>query len=861
MPEAAGAPPVDHRRAPRDRSALVVKLLRRGEPILLTMLSVHVAVDTLAHDGPLVLTVAATIGQVIGALGLVWPLGPRAAACRAWYAVALLVGMSLDLDDRLIAFVPWYPILMLAFGLVFGLRRGYPLMAALLAPLTISMAAVFDGWSLPSRVIPPVIGGLVVAMITDALIESTAASKLAVAHERRLQTVIDTAPIGIMTSELDGTATLVNKLILEFLGVETPPAHTDEFLQYVHHGDAPIVAEILHAISVGHPVQRLCRVVHPALGMRYARITTARMTDAEGQLTGAAITIQDVDDDLDNRRKLEQFRKITDSTSDIIGVASTRPGVDYLNPAGQEFFGTDLISLDQVEHFIPPDYHSLMFGEVVDVIAEGASWSGEIEIYDRDGNRRATSAVVMGLFDDVGTLDSFAVIYRDIEERKQLESQLAFEAGHDLLTGLPNRQQLFHTLAATLRESEPVAVLFGDLDGFKVVNDSLGHGVGDRVLCSVAERLFEGARAGDLVGRLGGDEFVVVCREALTADAAIAIAERFIDVVRQPIEIDGREHVVSMSIGIAISTGDGGDTASELVQQADLAMYSAKRTGRRHVAVFDQEMRTRADHRLELEGELRVALRHGQIELRYQPIVNTASGEVLGFEALARWNHPVRGMLRPKEFMHVVDSAGFAAALGELVVREAAATAAMMRLVAPHLTMSINLSSTQLVDARLVDVVADALAQAQLPASALSIEITEEIVMEELSKARPRLEALRQLGVRFAIDDFGTGYSNLAMLKQFPADYVKIDRSLIHGEAELVGLILSLTRELGFAAIAEGVETMEQLTELRRLGCHHAQGYYFSQPLETAEAMAYLANLHTIDLGPSSPTLRGAGDE
>jgi EAL domain-containing protein (putative c-di-GMP-specific phosphodiesterase class I) len=252
---------------------------------------------------------------------------------------------------------------------------------------------------------------------------------------------------------------------------------------------------------------------------------------------------------------------------------------------------------------------------------------------------------------------------------------------------------------------------------------------------------------------------------------------------------------------------------------------------------------------MELEAELRIALRVGQIALRYQPIVNTSTGEVVGFEALARWNHPVRGMLRPKEFMHVVDSAGFAPALGEFVIREAAATAAMMRLVSPHLTMSINLSSSQLADSRLVDQVADALAAARLPASALSIEITEEIVMAELSKARPRLDALRQLGVRFAIDDFGTGYSNLAMLKQFPADYVKIDRSLVHGEAELVGLILSLTRELGFAAIAEGVETVEQLNELRRLGCHHAQGYYFSQPLDTADAMMFLSQAEGVDLG------------
>ncbi|MFM2070778.1 MAG: hypothetical protein RLZZ623_1041 [Actinomycetota bacterium] len=848
MPAAAGGIP-ERSSAPRNRAALVVQLLRRGEPIILIVLGAHATVNTLAHGAPALLVVAAILGQLIGAVGFVWPMTPRMAMARAWYAVALLVAMAIQLDERLVAFVPWFPILLLSYGLVFGLRRGYPLMIALMPPTVIAMFTVFEGWNLPIRVIPPLVGGIVAGLITDALIETSEATRRAIAHERRLQTVIDTAPIGIMTSELDGTATLVNRVILEFLEVDTPPGHIDDFLQYVHDGDGPILEEILHAIAAGHPIQRLCRVVHPDLGVRWARITSARMTDEHGSLAGAAITVQDINDDLDNRRKLEQFRKIANSTSDIIGVASMQPGGEYLNPAGREFFGTDLISLDQVGSFIPLEFHPLLFGDAIEEIINGGSWSGEIEIFDRDGIRRPTSAVAMGLYDDANSLDAFAVIFRDIEERKQLESQLAFEAGHDLLTGLPNRQQLFHALAATLRQEQPVAVLFGDLDGFKVVNDSLGHAVGDKLLCSVAERLFEGARASDLVGRLGGDEFVVVCREALTPEEATIIAERFIEVVRQPIDIDGREHVVSMSIGIAISTGAGTDSASELVQQADLAMYTAKGAGRRRVAVFDQEMRVRADHRMELEAELRIALRVGQIALRYQPIVNTSTGEVVGFEALARWNHPVRGMLRPKEFMHVVDSAGFAPALGEFVIREAAATAAMMRLVSPHLTMSINLSSSQLADSRLVDQVADALAAARLPASALSIEITEEIVMAELSKARPRLDALRQLGVRFAIDDFGTGYSNLAMLKQFPADYVKIDRSLVHGEAELVGLILSLTRELGFAAIAEGVETVEQLNELRRLGCHHAQGYYFSQPLDTADAMMFLSQAEGVDLG------------
>jgi diguanylate cyclase (GGDEF)-like protein/PAS domain S-box-containing protein len=761
---------------------------------------------------------------------------------RALVAISLLFAVSVwAADDRLIEFANWHAILFTLYPLAFGLRRTWPLLILMVGPLAWVLYEVHGAWALALLAFPLVPAAIVAGLISDAMVDAVAGLRHATARERQLRTAIDTAPIGILTTGVDGRTTLVNALITEFLQLDQPPPHIDDFLQYIHADDLHVIDEIGDAIEAGRPIQRVCRVVHPLLGDRHIRITTASMTDGDGTLAGAVITIQDIHEDLDNRRKLEQFRTIADSTSDIIGVASLRPQADYLNPAGRRFFGAESISMADVPDFIPSEYHHLLFHDVVEIIAAGGSWSGELELFDRDGERRPTSAVVMGLHDDDGQLEAFAVIYRDIEERNQLVSRLAFEAGHDILTTLPNRQQLFHTLNTTLEMNESVAVLFCDLDGFKVVNDSLGHAVGDQLLCAVATRLGDSARAGDLVGRLGGDEFVVVCRDELDADEAERIAQRFIDIVREPIVINGREHEVSMSIGIAMSSP--GVTGSELVQQADLAMYAAKQAGRRRVALFDREMRVRADRRLELEAAFRLALANNELELHYQPIINIITGDLLGFEALARWAHPTEGTLRPKDFMQVVDHAGFASAVGEFVVREAVHTAAMMRLMAPHMSMSINLSASQLTDPRLVDVVADALADAQLPASALTVEITEDIVMEELTAARPRLEALRALGVRFAIDDFGTGYSNLAMLKQFSADYVKIDRSLVHGETELVRLVLSLTRELGFAPIAEGVETAAQLADLQEMGCHLAQGYFFARPMNTAAAMAYLSPL------------------
>ncbi len=833
---------------PRDHSALVRDLLRRGEPLILLGLSTHITTYEIVHHGPVLLLVSAILGQAAGALSLLWPGDRLRPAARAAAAITLLLSATLQLGDPTsLAVMPWYSIVPIAYASVLGLRRAWPIVAVMVVPSVLVVLDTFDnGWAVVLRVIPTVAGAVVFGLVSDVMSDAVLAAREAQEHERRLRTSVDTAPIGIMTVDLTGRTTLVNALVTDFLQVPVPPASLDELLGHVHHLDAQVGADMQAAIRDGRPMRRGMRVVHPALGIRDVRVNTAPMFGDDGSVIGAALTLQDVHDDLDNRRKLEQFRTIADSTSDIIAVSSLRPHNDYLNPAGRSFFGLERIPLSDIAEFVPREYHELLFTEVLGVISDGGSWSGEIEVYDRHRHRRPTSAVVMALFDEAGDLEAVAVICRDIEERKALEQRLAFEAGHDLLTGLPNRQKLFHTLSESLATGDPVAVLFGDLDGFKLVNDSLGHAVGDRLLTSVANRLVDSARANDLVGRLGGDEFVVVCREELGVDAAIAIAQRFIDVVRQPVEIEGREHVVSMSIGIAI--GRPGLSASELVQQADLAMYAAKRTGRRRVAVFDREMRVRADERLELEADLRAAMERGEIELHYQPIVNTLSGDILGFETLARWHHPTRGLLQPKDFIPVVESAGFAKSFGEFVVKEATSTAAMMRLLAPRITMAVNMSRHQLLDHRLVDVIGDALADARLPASALSIEITEEMVMDELNAAQPRLDALRELGVRFAIDDFGTGYSNLAMLKQFSADYVKIDRSLIHGEMELIQLVLSLTRELGFAAIAEGVETAEQLEELRAHGCHHAQGYYFATPMNTAEAMAYLSARSETDL-------------
>src|SRR6185436_8046872 len=416
--------------------------------------------------------------------------------------------------------------------------------------------------------------------------------------------------------------------------------------------------------------------------------------------------------------------------------------------------------------------------------------SGEIEMVDQDGERHPMSGVAVGIRDEQGHREGFAVTYRDLSDRKRLEARLAHDAGHDALTGLPNRQQLFNLLTNTIGDRERMAVMFCDLDDFKVVNDSLGHSVGDRLLQVVADRLQTATRGGDIVGRLGGDEFLVVCRDIGTDQEVAAIADRLLAAVKAPISLDGREHVVSMSVGVAF--GIGSDPANA--------------------------------------------------------IVNTGSREVLGFEALVRWQHPTRGLILPGKFMPIIETAGFSIQLGEFVLNEATRAASLLRLRNPNLSMSINLSAAELNNGDLVENVAKAITRAGIGASALTVEITEDIVMADIVAAKPQLDELHGLGVRIAIDDFGTGYSNLALLRQFAADFVKIDRSLINGldsergGSEFVRLILSLAHELGFAPIAEGVETEAQLEELRRLECKMAQGFLFARPMTLADALAFASS-------------------
>jgi diguanylate cyclase (GGDEF)-like protein len=427
----------------------------------------------------------------------------------------------------------------------------------------------------------------------------------------------------------------------------------------------------------------------------------------------------------------------------------------------------------------------------------------------------------------------------------------AHEAHHDSVTGLPNRalflDRLEHASRVGRRRGTGITVLFIDLDRFKAVNDTLGHGAGDQLLASVAERIRHQLRSADTVGRLGGDEFAVLL-EGIPVDLAVRRGEDIIASLTEPFRISGQAVSISASIGVA-TAASAEPAPGELLGQADVAMYCAKKSGAGRVVVFAPHMHDEVAERLELQADLQRAVTHRLLSLHYQPLVDLADGRPVGAEALLRWNHPRRGPVPPDVFVPVAEETGMITELGAWVLREAAEQLARWRLDVPGLGMSVNVSARQVMDPALAGEVAGVLAATGLPASALTLELTETVLAADPAAALRQLHTLKREGVRLSIDDFGTGYSSLSYLRRLPVDQIKIDRSFVagldggtHGTEDLaiVRAVIDLSRSLGLEVVAEGIETDAQAAILRELGCHLGQGFGLCRPQEPLLALTYL---------------------
>jgi diguanylate cyclase (GGDEF)-like protein/PAS domain S-box-containing protein len=512
---------------------------------------------------------------------------------------------------------------------------------------------------------------------------------------------------------------------------------------------------------------------------------------------------------------------------------------------------------------IHPDDREGVEQTVGDAVDRGEPYILEYRIVGADGGIRWVYEKGQGVFGPEGTVLWLDGAIFDVTERKLLQEQLAKQAFYDSLTGLANRalfhDRADHALSRLARQGEGIAMLLLDLDRFKIINDSLGHHAGDEVLVAVAKRLLTSSRTSDTVARLGGDEFVVLLDEHVTEERAIQVAERILEILRQPFVCLGREVSIGASIGIAFGEGTSATSTDDLLRDADAAMYAAKARGRNRYQLFEPSMHSRAVQQLELTTELQHGLEHGEFELHYLPIWELADRTINGVEALLRWNHPTRGILPANDFISTAEQTGIIVPLGNWVLEESCRQMHTWKEAFPgrRLSVSVNISSRQLLQPDFVDTVRAALERNEVDAGSLTLEITEGALLQsDVEETKHKLDDLKALGCRLAIDDFGTGSSSLGYLREFPLDELKIDRTFVRGMSEdplegpvLVRAILGLASALHLDVIAEGIELPEQLTGLRESGCVTGQGFFFANPLMPDEIEILLGGADVIRVG------------
>ena len=565
----------------------------------------------------------------------------------------------------------------------------------------------------------------------------------------------------------------------------------------------------------------------------------------------------------------ERFRAMSASSPVGIYQADAQGNVTYTNSQWQNMMGLEETQCSGTfwQDLIHPAERDRVLSEWKHSLNKGVDLNVEFRIVRAGSGERWVHARSRAMRDENGNITGRVGTLEDITDRKHDAEALLRGAYHDSLTGLPNRAAFIETLARALahrqrRSTYSFAVLFLDLDRFKVVNDSLGHTLGDQVLIQAAERLIQCLRTGDMVARLGGDEFTILLDDITGPAEATTTAERIEEEFQRSFELDGHAFFLSCSIGITFSSM-GYENADDILRDADAAMYRAKAAGRARYQIFDKAMHERAMDRLRLETDLRRALERGELWVAYQPIVSLQSGNIEAFEALCRWNHPERGLVMPDDFIGLAEETGLIVAVGRIVLQEACNWLMQLARRFPdatkNISISVNVTSLQLSDAKFVEAVESVLRESGLSAHHLKLEITESMLMQDPERAAVVLQRLRDLNVQISLDDFGTGYSSLAYLHGFPIDILKIDRSFVSGAAggneEVVRAIVALAHSLGMGVVAEGIESPEQCERLRHIGCGQGQGNHFSRPLTglaAAELMSYPADSPGGGLGPTS---------
>jgi diguanylate cyclase (GGDEF)-like protein/PAS domain S-box-containing protein len=869
------------RRADRHRNAVLAALLATAcaevalgissEPHVLPMLAVWLAlgigvgrVMARVHDlerrrrwRAVILT-----ADILG-VGLV----QYAAGGTAWFGalayVFLLVVTAVAMSGRALAaftvasaIVYGVPL----FGEAFGLLEPMPLAGVRMPAGTPAQAVVT--WAMGALVL----GG------TSALLHTF--MQLVRRSAEWHQLLVEQVPVMVGTLDETGRVTAANPAAHAGLAA-APGALVGRHLSDFFPGNARAgMAGHLAAVMGGASRRFATRLVRADGVERWADVL-AHPVREDGRVTQAVYLLRDVTEERAAAAALEEreayFRTLLQHSSDVTSVFDAQGAFAYVSPSVERVFGrtpAELIGRTVAEVTHPEDLPALRRAVLATAVDPTTPVTLRYRVPHADGSWRQVESVGRNLLGEPA-VRGYVFNTRDVTERAELEAELTRQAYHDALTGLANRARFAERLAAALARARVdddlgrVAVLVLDLDGFKTVNDSLGHAAGDRLLVEVASRLLNATRGCDTVARLGGDEFAVLIEAVREDGDAAAVAERVVAALRPAFSVDGRHAFVGTSVGIARAgraAGDGGaaveepDPVAALLRDADAAMYQAKARGKGRWALFEPAMHTAAVARLALEGDLRHALERqaaaGGDELRlvYQPVVELESRRIVGVEALVRWHHPKRGMVSPAEFIPFAEETGLIVPLGRLVLHMACRRAAAWQAeLAPRgwgaaggepLAVAVNVSGQQLQDPGFVAEVAAALTETGLAPGTLTLEITEYSVVERPELVRERLAELRALGVRVAIDDFGTGYSALSQLQQFPIDVLKVDRAFVDrvtrggSHAAVTRALVALGDALRVRTVAEGIETEEQRAYLSALGCPLGQGYLFARPLE-----------------------------
>jgi diguanylate cyclase (GGDEF)-like protein/PAS domain S-box-containing protein len=675
------------------------------------------------------------------------------------------------------------------------------------------------------------------------------------AHHRK---VLENLQEVVFTTDATGRWTFLNPAWETLTGVPVSAATGRSCTELVHPADRAACEAGMRALLDGtrEAVRLQLRMRLPG-GDRWVDVLTTVERDSAGQTTGTFGTLEDITERRDAELALRESEKrsralanILDATSDIVWTNDPDGRLRYLNETGRRLLGIALSANPLVDDFFVDGGRQLRTIGFPSALTHRV-WNGESTLRLTEGVELPVSQALIAHHDEHGAIEYFSAVLRDISVPKALEAELAHQAGHDPLTGLPNRTLLLPAIGQALtrarRRHTGTALLFLDLDRFKVINDSLGHAAGDEVLRATAARLLEAVRESDMVARLGGDEFTVVCEDVNSPEEAVDLAERLAARLRLPMGIRGHEVAMTVSVGVVFH--DAGRVDPEhLLHQADAAMYQAKDAGKNRWWLANGEQGA-TESILAQEQSLRRAIERQELVLHYQPVVQMPERTIVGFEALVRWQHPERGLLPPAAFLPLAEESGLIGDIGRWVLAEACNQIARWRHTMPgceHLTISVNLSPTQLRELRLCDDVVALLAEVGLDPSALCLEVTEHALLRDADTAAHTVRALRAHGVHVAIDDFGTGYSSLAHLRELSVDVLKIDRTFVQGMGEgrtdeaIVSSIVAMGSTIGLTVIAEGAETDAQLALLERLGCTLVQGFRLARPAGRDEAARML---------------------